>query len=140
MNPNIAQLARLPRGKPFESRLNRFAAEIRAWRSENVPYRKIAVSLAELGLSISAAAVHNYVRVRDLGRARRQYALPEWLDGAATLAKHRDEAVAPATVSPVLNVAPVPVPVTQKKFVYQAQPSKQTRLSDEQLKINDPLQ
>ena len=139
MNPNIAQLARQPRGKPYQSRLDRFTNEIRSWRAAKTSYRQIAIHLAELGLVVSAAAVHSYVRVRDVGRTRRQYVLPEPVLAPAANAKSFVEATSPSTSTSALTVAPGRVPTSRKKYVFQAKPDRQVRLSAEQLQINNPL-
>lgn len=137
MNLNIALLASSPRGKPWRSRLLPHLSAIAHWREEGKSYSEIAVSLRERGLHISGSAVHAFVRARDPDRAKRQYKLVE----SASV----DSKTEPCdSRMPTLRTAPgeredarFKQPV--KKFVFHASASKAFHLTDDQLRINDPL-
>ena len=93
---NIKELAKLPRGKAWASRLCAFEDAIRAQRKAHKSYREIAAWLDTQGLRVSPSSVHGFVKAR-AQRKRPLYALPE---PTATLA--------PAT--PTLSPSPSPSP------------------------------
>jgi hypothetical protein len=72
----IRELARLPRGKAWASRLCAFEDAIRAQRKAHKSYREIAAWLDTQGLHVSASSVHGFVKAR-AQRKRPIYALPE---------------------------------------------------------------
>lgn len=72
----IKDLAKLPRGKAWASRLCAFEDAIRAQRKAHKSYREIAAWLDTQGLRVSASSVHGFVKARAL-RKRPLYTLPE---------------------------------------------------------------
>ena len=139
MNPNIAQLARLPRGKPFQSRLTPFIENIRDLRAAHVSYRRIAAYLAEQGLSISAAAVQGFVRVRDERRGRRLYALAPAPPDHSARARETTPEFAPS--SSESGRSPVDIQTSRsavKKYVFIPPPAGAVAFSDEDMTFNDP--
>lgn len=72
----IKELAKLPRGKAWASRLCAFEDAIRAQRKAHKSYREIAAWLDTQGLHVSASSVHGFVKAR-AQRKRPLYALPE---------------------------------------------------------------
>ncbi len=139
MNPQIAQLARKPRGKPYQSRLLPYSDEIRRWRDVHVAYRTIAARLAERGCVVSHAAVHDFVRARDASRSRRQYAMPPPMVETFTRSANQWQAATQATISEPKSVVTEPGAAAPKKFIHHDQPVRKSALSDEQLQINNPL-
>ena len=92
----IKELAKLPRGKAWASRLCAFEDAIRAQRKAHKSYREIAAWLDTQGLHVSASSVHGFVKAR-AQRKRPLYALPE--PTAAPL---------PATPTPTATPSPPP--------------------------------
>ncbi len=139
MNPQIAQLAREPHGKPYQSRLLPYSDEIRGWRDEHVAYRTIAARLAERGCVVSHAAVHDFVRVRDASRSHRQYAMTPPMVETFTRSVNSWQAATQSATSEVKSAVTEPGAAAPKKFIHHDQPVRKSALSDEQLQINDPL-
>ena len=139
MNPKIGEVASLPRGGKWRSRLIPYTAAIRQWRAEGKSYRQIAVLLDDLGLHISASAVNNFVRVRDDRRGRCQYTLPdESLSGAAPQIHNAGEHLEASRLE-ALTAIQQPNQHEMKKFIFHEQTVKRNTLMDDQLEINDPL-
>ena len=66
----------IPRGGL--SKLKPFRELIAGLRRKRVGYREIAKILSErCGLPVSKSAVHSFVRVRAMGRLRKQYEMPD---------------------------------------------------------------
>ena len=91
----IKELAKLPRGKAWASRLCAFEDAIRAQRKAHKSYREIAAWLDTQGLHVSASSVHGFVKAR-AQRKRPLYALPE-------------PTAAPLPAAPTPTVAPPPI-------------------------------
>ena len=138
MNPDIATLSRHPRGKPWRSRLISYAADIQRWRAEGVTYRQIALNLETRGLSISAAAVHDFVRVRDAQRSKGPYTLPTQavpLEGPMQPldASDRREDSHETTLARTNRQG-----TQRRKFVFLGQNTQQRQFTADDLQLNDP--
>lgn len=134
MNPNIALLAKQPRGKRWGSRLVPFEQDIRRMREAHVSFNKIAAWVGEQGLHITGAAICSFVGAR----ARRggcEYRLPpsqssQWL-------KLLDEPTALPSLELKHGQLKEPLP-DGDEFIYRPPKKKKTNITDEDLSLNDP--
>lgn len=94
----IKELARLPRGKAWASRLCVFEDAIRTQRKAHKSYREIAAWLDTQGLRVSPSSVHGFVKAR-AQRKRPLFVLPE-------------PAAAPAPVAPTPPPSPSSSPAS----------------------------
>ena len=137
MNPNIKNLAKLPRGTAWHSRLAVRDQEIRRRREVGETYRQIAAALSESGTPCSPSAVHSYVRVRALCE-RPMYALPnQVLHHQIADEKSDEDRITCPNNAPVL--AEKAANRTIKKYIFQPEKPSQISLSEEDLAFNDPL-
>ena len=129
MNPNIALLARLPRGKAHQSRLIPHDDDIRRWRAAGETYRQITLYLEERDLKVSVAGVHAYV-ARRARRRKPLYQLPDPPAGRASSPTLASDLISPA---PPQSKAQIPV------VRYIPPPGKRSKFRVGDLDINDPF-
>ncbi len=103
--PRIKELAKLPRGKAWASRLCVFEDAIRARRKARQSYRAIAAWLDTQGLRVSASSVHGFVKAR-ARRKRPLYELPEPPAATPAAPAPSAEPPAPAAADPLDFDAP----------------------------------
>ncbi len=137
MNPNIASLAKAPRGTAWHSRLVPFDHDIRRMRAAGETYGKIAAWISQEGLRITGAAVQGYVSVR-ARRGSCEYQLPV-TPQLCTLAPNVGKNATPLMSLKTDDEEPQKTQTDTEEFVYRPPETKKNSLQDRDFNINNPL-